>query len=177
MKSRASRSSNFVKAFVGIVVTLIIIFFIRTYLFDLHYEPTRSMETTMLTGERFFADKLAYLSRQPERGDIVSFNYPFKVTNRVIGVPGDTVEGRIEDNKPVIYLNGKKLNEPYLNKYPLIAVRGGMKPGTIFKSYDPAMPFDKQPFYTIDEKSIFKNVAGNPDIVKSLILCNLFVAS
>jgi len=77
-----------------------------------------------------------------KRGDIIAFNDatydysdnffvnlfqqyvwgPANWTKRVIGVPGDIVEGRVEDGKPVVYLNGKKLDEPYLNKYPLIHV-------------------------------------------------------
>ena len=41
----------------------------------------------------------------------------------VIGVPGDHIKGVIEDGKPVVYVNGKKLDEQaYINKYPLILV-------------------------------------------------------
>jgi len=98
------------------------------------------METTMLVGERFFADKATYLFRKPQRGEIIAFNDPqfhystssamflwqnyvwgpSNWTKRVIGIPGDIVRGVIEDDKPVIYLNHKKLDEPYLNKYPLV---------------------------------------------------------
>ncbi len=102
------------------------------------------METSMLVGERFFADKLSYVFRNPERGEIIAFNEPPQFynysknklinlfqhyvwgpsnwTKRVIGKPGDEVRGVIEDGKPVVYLNGKKLDEPYLNKYPLIHI-------------------------------------------------------
>lgn len=125
-----------------IVVLLLIVFLIRTFGFGLYQVPTGSMETTMLVGERFFADKFTILFSKPQRGDIVSFNDPeygysdnylkrlfqeyvwgpSNWTKRVIGVPGDRIKGVVEDGKPVIYLNGKKLDEPYLNKYPLIAV-------------------------------------------------------
>lgn len=47
---------------------------------------------------------------------------PQNLTKRIIGVPGDLIEGKIEDGKPVIYRNGQKIEEPYLNQYPLIAV-------------------------------------------------------
>jgi signal peptidase I len=104
--------------------------------------PTGSMETTMLVGERFFADKLSYNFRRPCQGEIISMNDPEFVysenilmalfqryiwgpsnwTKRVIGVPGDEIRGVIENGKPVVYRNGEKLDESYINKYPLIHV-------------------------------------------------------
>ena len=130
-----------------LIVLLVIVFFIRTVFFGLYQVPTGSMETTILTGERFFAEKLTLWFSKPVRGDIIAFNEPASMytysanpimlfvqqymwgpknlTKRVIGVPGDKIKGVIEDNKPVIYLNDVKLDEPYLNKYPLIAVYQG----------------------------------------------------
>lgn len=121
---------------------LVVVFLIRTFGFGLYQVPTGSMEKTMLVGERFFADKLSYNFRQPRRGEIIAFNDPsFKYstnplmklfqhyvwgpsnwTKRVIGVPGDVIRGVIEDGKPVIYRNGEKIDEPYINGYPLIHV-------------------------------------------------------
>ena len=123
-------------------VILPVAFLIRTFGFGLYQVPTGSMETTLLVGERFFADKLSYWFRNPQRGEIIAFNdprYPYSTnsvvnlwqryvsfnvsnwTKRVIGVPGDTVKGVIEEGKPVVYVNGKKLDESaYINKYPLI---------------------------------------------------------
>lgn len=119
---------------------LIVVFVIRTVGFGLYQVPTGSMETTMLVGERFFADKFSYYVRKPRHGEIIAFNDPeFKYstsgvkklferyvwgpsnwTKRVIGIPGDTIKGVIEDGKPVIYRNGEKLDEPYVNQFPLI---------------------------------------------------------
>lgn len=53
----------------------------------------------------------------PERGDIIVFNYNwgkksyFPLVKRVIGLPGDRVV--IENN--VLYVNGNKVDEPYIN--------------------------------------------------------------
>lgn len=125
-----------------LTVLLLFVFLIRTFGFGLYQVPSGSMETTMLVGERFFADKFTYLFTDPKRGDILSMNDPTFVyakttfkrlfqeyvwgpsnwTKRIIGIPGDIVEGKIEDGKPVVYLNGKILDEPYLNKYPIIGV-------------------------------------------------------
>lgn len=134
-KKQSWQSSLFELAYL-----LLIVFLIRTIGFGLYQVPTGSMETTMLVGERFFADKLSYVFRKPRHGEIIAFNGPeFKYstnflmrlfqryvwgpdnwTKRVIGIPGDTIRGVIEDGKPVIYRNGVKLDEPYINKYPLI---------------------------------------------------------
>ena len=122
------------------ITLLTIVLLIRTFGFGLYEVPTPSMESTMLTGERFFADKLTPLFWGPSRGSIISFNEPLYTyspnplvkfvqeyfwgpsnwTKRVIGVPGDTVRGTVEDGKPVVYVNGQKLHEPYVNPYPLV---------------------------------------------------------
>ena len=98
------------------------------------------METTILVGERFISDKFTYNVRGPRYGEIIAMNDPeykysdnyFKRlferyvwgpqnwTKRIIGVPGDIIRGVIEDGKPVVYRNGEKLDEPYINQYPLL---------------------------------------------------------
>jgi len=125
-----------------LIFLLAMVFLIRTVGFGLYQVPSGSMETTMLVGERFFADKFTYtFLRNPRRGEIISMNSPsFRYssnplkyylqyyvwgpenwTKRVVGIPGDHMRGIVEDGKPVVYLNGKRLNEScYLNQYPLI---------------------------------------------------------
>jgi signal peptidase I len=185
--NKDSRSNQFTQATPGFFSSLtqfafllLLIFAIRTVIFGLYQVPTGSMETTMLVGERFLADKLSYWFRTPKRGEIIAFNDPnfeysknglvnwfqryvygpTNLTKRVIGIPGDHVKGVIENGKPVIYLNGVKLEEPYLNKNPLIAVKS--KDGRIdFRSYDPHYSLDKQPYYKLKPESIVR-VNGEP---------------
>jgi len=136
------KQSKFVRNVIEFIGLLGLVFLVRTFGFGLYQVPSGSMETTMLVGERFAADKCTYLFRAPKRGEIIAFNDttyaystgrfmnlfehyvygPSNITKRVIGLPGDIVEGKVEDNKPVIYINGQKLDEPYLNKYPLLNV-------------------------------------------------------
>lgn len=123
-------------------VILFVIFMVRTVFFGLYQVPSGSMETTMLVGESFVADKFTYWVREPRRGEIIAFNDPLyeysknplmhtfeqyvwgpsNWTKRVIGVPGDVVEGRVENGVPLVYVNGQLLDEPYLNQYPLAHV-------------------------------------------------------
>lgn len=162
-----------------IVLLLMLVFLIRTFGFGLYQVPTGSMETTMLVGERFFADKLTVWFSPIKRGDIISFNDatfeysdnyfknlwqryfwgPSNWTKRVIGIPGDHIQGKIEDGKPVIYRNGKKLHEPYINKYPLIAVWTQKPTPLMYFSYDPQKPLNKQPFYKINQVNIVHHPA------------------
>jgi signal peptidase I len=87
--------------------------------------PTESMTPTILVGDHFFLDKLAFPANYPEaiqkylpsrtihRGEIMAFwspeNPDLRLVKRVIGLPGETVEVRHRD----VYINGRKLTEPY----------------------------------------------------------------
>ena len=136
------KKQGFLDSVKEIAVMLLIVFLVRTFIFGLYQVPTGSMERTMLVGERFYADKIKYLFYAPSRGEIIALNDPlFKYsdnycmnlfenyvwgpsnwTKRVIGVPGDKVRGTVEDGRPVVYINDVKLDEPYINPYPLIHV-------------------------------------------------------
>jgi signal peptidase I len=87
--------------------------------------PTGSMESTLMTGDHLIVDKLAYSPHDSltgrllpysdvKRGDIIVFRWPVDLAQtyvkRVIGLPGDRI--RIEDK--VVYRNGIKLIEPYV---------------------------------------------------------------
>jgi signal peptidase I len=142
MTHKDKKQQTWLESITEFCFLLLVVFLIRTVGFGLYQVPTGSMETTMLVGERFFADKLSYNFRQPRHGEILAFNDPnFKYssnpmmklfqkymwgpsnwTKRVIGIPGDVIRGTIEDGKPVVYRNGERLNEPYINGYPLIHV-------------------------------------------------------
>lgn len=210
-RKKVKRNQSFLSQVREVIFLLCIVFLIRTFGFGLYQVPTGSMETTMLVGERFFADKFTYLFRNPKQGDIISFNDPlydysentFKRlfqhyvwgpqnwTKRIIGLPGDHVQGKIENGKPVVYVNGKKLNEPYLNKYPLLKIlqadpatlkqrfdkelqSRGINPMLVnfdqelrrgmfaeFRSYDPDKSFENQPFYKINPDRVIRNAQGN----------------
>jgi signal peptidase I len=176
----------------NIFTLLLITIIIRTFIFGLYQIPSESMETTLLVGDRVVGDKLSYWFRKPKRGEIVSFNDPtykysknrlinfyqrylsLKVsswTKRLIAIPGDRIQGKIEDNKPVIYLNNNKLDETdYVNQYPIIEVIN--TPGFFrysnnlykYQSFNPDLPLDKQPFYNINSKDIVYTNTGQKNI-------------
>ncbi|MFT3699444.1 MAG: signal peptidase I [Kofleriaceae bacterium] len=66
--------------------------------------PSSSMYPTLVIGDHFFVNEF---QKHPERGDIITFDYPCDMKRqyikRVVGLPGDTVEVRCN----VVYINGK----------------------------------------------------------------------
>ena len=87
--------------------------------------PTESMKPTIMVGDHFFLDKLAFPANYPAfmrpylperaigRGDIIAFRAPdqgeIPFVKRVIGLPGETIE--IRDK--VVWVDGRVLDEPY----------------------------------------------------------------
>jgi signal peptidase I len=97
-----------------VVIALVLAFLIRTFIIGTFWVPSGSMEQTLQVNDRIIAYKLFYDIDDVERGDIVIFKFPLDprkdFVKRVIGLPGDTI--RIEDK--VLYLNGSRLDEPYV---------------------------------------------------------------
>jgi len=195
-------------------------FVIRTFCFGIYHVPTGSAEPNILVGDRLWGNKAIYMFQKPVHGDLVIFNNPEFVysTNplqkwwqkyagislfgvlkggpdnwvkRVIGVPGDTVEGRIEEGKTVVYRNGKKLEETNVNPYPLLVLRketgfvaphsvlGCLLPSFLHKrtlqvryTYDPSVPLDLQPFYTMAPHEVVRHpLTGDPILYPAFEPC------
>jgi len=75
----------------------------------------RSMTPTLRDGEYYLLNRLAYFFKAPARGDVVVLRDPghsdFAV-KRIIAKPGDWLN--LRDGE--VYLNGRRLVEPYLPK-------------------------------------------------------------
>jgi signal peptidase I len=114
-----------------IVGALVVALVVKTFLFQAFYIPSASMEPTLKKGDRVLVNKLSYDLHDIHRGDIVVFQLPTSVDpahpedqwvvgpdgyrdliKRAIGLPGDTIETR----DGIVYINGKKLDEPWLPK-------------------------------------------------------------
>ena len=119
-----------------ILFVLIAVIVIRFFIGDLRWIPSGSMHPTLIEGDRLFVEKLSKPVRKPERGDILVFYPPDEILRkdffsilsrltgilckdiafikRVVGLPGDKLEVRPEDGQYFVYINDKKLNEPYI---------------------------------------------------------------
>ena len=100
-----------------VVVAYILAFCITHFVIIKTEVISSSMVHTLEVGDRVIGNRLAYLFKDPQRGDIIFFAYPKNTeetyVKRVIGCPGDTIT--IADGK--VFVNGSQipLNEPYIN--------------------------------------------------------------
>ena len=96
------------------------------------------------------ANRFLYRLRDPRRGEIIVFKTPpprrikcgagGTFVKRLIGLPGDTVELRLLRGNGYVYINGKRLKEPYIQQDRRAAVQsyGPIKvtPGNYFMMGD-----------------------------------------
>ncbi len=122
---------------VTIVGAVAIVLAIKAYIVNPYRIPSSSMEPTLhcakpATGcearfsDRVLANRLIYRVRDPKRGEIIVFETPPAAqarcgaggtfVKRLIGLPGETLELRSEAGLSYVYINGKKLDEPYIGK-------------------------------------------------------------
>lgn len=109
----------------ALVIAAILALIIRSFIVQAYKIPSGSMEDTLLIGDHLLVSKFMYGTQipftditilqfdEPERGDIVVFEFPEDAhmswwkrrdfIKRIVGVPGDRVEMR--DKK--VYVNGE----------------------------------------------------------------------
>ncbi len=131
----------------AIGTALILALIIRTYVVQAFKIPSGSMLQTLLIGDHILVNKFIYGTKmpfsdnrilvftKPKRGDIVVFKYPEDPSRdfikRVIAVEGDVIEER---NKNV-YVNGKPVQEPYVQHTDNSVRIGGIEPRDNFGPY------------------------------------------
>lgn len=82
--------------------------------------PSGSMENTIHPGDRVIGSRLAYLSQDPQRTDIIIFRFPDDESQvfikRIIGLPGE----EIQIVAGAVYIDGAQapLEEEYLKEIP-----------------------------------------------------------
>lgn len=116
--------SSLLRTFVTIVVMVAFIFglswLLRTFVFQPYEIPSGSMEQTIMTGDMVFSEKISYHLRDPQPGDIVTFQDPEIpgriLIKRVIATGGQTVN--INDQDGLVYVDGVPLSEPYTGGKP-----------------------------------------------------------
>ncbi|GAB7022017.1 signal peptidase I [Salidesulfovibrio brasiliensis] len=108
-----------------LVVAGLLALFIRTFIVQAFKIPSGSMLQTLQIGDHLlvskflygvkapFVDKIIIPVSNPERNDIIVFEYPqnpdVDFIKRIVGVPGDTLE--IVDKQ--LYRNGQPVNESF----------------------------------------------------------------
>lgn len=109
----------------SILIAVILALIIRAFVVQAFKIPSGSMEDTLQVGDHLLVNKFIYgptipftdtrlfKIRDPRQGDVIVFEYPEDPSKdfikRVIGVPGDVVQGI---NKKV-YINGRLYANPH----------------------------------------------------------------
>jgi signal peptidase I len=142
-KGERSSGSSFLKELpVLLLVAFVLAFLLRTFVVQVFYIPSSSMEETLQVNDRMAVEKITYLFRDPQRGEIVVFEgedlgevdpdatLPERAVRgvgqflgvvpasardfvkRVIGLPGDEV---FVDEDGQVFVNDEPLDEPYVS--------------------------------------------------------------
>ncbi len=138
-KQHVKKGGGLLEFLIILIVSFVLVFgFVRPFVVEAFYIPSESMVPTLEVGDRVLANKFIYRFTDPHRGDVVVFRsveggvggepgpfsgirrlitgesaatVPPDLIKRVVGVPGD----RIAVRNGVLYVNGERQKEPYLN--------------------------------------------------------------
>ena len=105
---------QFIKEWGAFILFFVVLGLLRLFVLQPVSVDGHSMDPTLADGERLIVLKTASVNRF----DIVvakekEGNKTKEIVKRVIGLPGDTITYKDD----TLYVNGKKTDEPYLDKY------------------------------------------------------------
>ena len=114
-RKKRKETATLVKTIINsIIVVAAVAVLVAHLVFPIMRVNGTSMEPILSDGDIITSVKGIWLI---ERGDIIAFYYNDKVLlKRVIGLPGDVID---IDGDGYVYVNKKKINEPYLNQRSL----------------------------------------------------------
>ncbi len=154
MDRKKSKTREYIES---IIVAALIALVVRSFVIQAYKIPSGSMEPTLLVGDHLLVNRMSYVVKmpftdsvllttgKPQRGDIIVFRYPEDPSKdyikRVIATGGEKVEIR---NK-VIYINGKRLQDPW----------GHFRPDPGARSFTPFVDKDNVPPVVVPKDNYF----------------------
>ena len=112
--SRPSTASSLLRELVEVVVLAVILYFGISFAIQAVHVEGLSMFATLDNNDYLIANKIDYRLHAPERGDIIILRPPTDNSKdfikRIIALPGE----RLLISDGIVYINGHKLDEPYL---------------------------------------------------------------
>ena len=170
-KKQKPRKSLFQELLETLLLTLVLFGVARFSLQNFKVDGT-SMVPTLQNGEYILVDKISYRFHGdlPARGDIIVLKDPLDTSRdfvkRVIGLPGDTIAVKLVGGRYRTFVNGKMLDEPYINEpmntaYPADCASATtctphiVSPGTLFVMGDNRnVSFDSRLFGNLPTRDI-----------------------
>ena len=133
MAKEETPKKNVIAEYLQLIVSVVVIVFVvRSFIFEPFRIPSPSMDPTLKTGDYVIVSKFSYgfgrqsifdiplindriLWREPKRGNVVVFADPItprtkKLIKRVVGVSGDVIEVR----DSLLYINGVAAERDYI---------------------------------------------------------------
>ena len=161
---------------IRLMPALLVIFAIRTFLFQPFFIPAGSMKPTLLIGDYLFVSKYSYgytqysaggtrlpfsgriFGSEPQRGDVVVFRLPrddsIDFIRRVIGLPGD----RVQMIAGQLHLNGQPVKRERVDDdvdevdgrmVPVKRWRETLPGGASYLTFQDNGPLDDTPSYDV----------------------------
>jgi signal peptidase I len=122
---------------ITIVGAIAIVLAIKAWVVNPYRIPSSSMEPTLHCArpapgcearfsDRVLANRFIYHFRDPQRGDVIVFETPPAArakcgaggtfVKRIIGLPRERVQMRVRRGAAYVFINGKRLEEPYIEQ-------------------------------------------------------------
>lgn len=171
--NRKNKKNDSFAWFRAIGLALLVVIIIRTFIIGNYIVDGPSMMPTLHNGDRLLVNKVNDNLTQPKRFDIVIFHAAKNedYVKRVIGLPGD----KIRYTNDQLYVNGKRVAEPYLQAYKRQMLSGQLTWDFSLKSLTGSARVPKGELWvmgdnrqkSVDSRSFFfireKNVIGKVD--------------
>ncbi len=133
MNRKKSKTREYIES---IIVAALIALVVRSFVIQAYKIPSGSMEPTLLVGDHLLVNRMSYVVKmpftdnviattgKPRRGDIIVFRYPEDPSKdyikRVIATEGE----KVEIKNRAIYINGKRIPDPWGHFRPDPGQRG-----------------------------------------------------
>ena len=130
-QTRTTTGSSLLRELAEVIVLAVILYFGISFAVQTVHVEGLSMFATLEDNDYLIADKVDYRIHPPERGDIIILRPPTDDSKdfikRVIALPGE----RLLIRDAVVYINGRRLDEPYIPEAWVVNKDWGGPDGTV----------------------------------------------